>query len=81
MQLVDSYVLLKDGEAWLIGGQITLLPTASTHVVAGSPRDRKLLLSRREQAKLFAETQQNVVGFCPDMGPSISGTLSILLNT
>ncbi|AMO58223.1 SsrA-binding protein [Endozoicomonas montiporae] len=58
VQLVDSYVLLKDGEAWLIGAQITPLNTASTHVIADPLRDRKLLLNKRELAKLFAETQQ-----------------------
>lgn len=58
VQLVDSYVLLKDGEAWLIGVQITPLITASTHVIADPLRDRKLLLNRRELAKLFSETQQ-----------------------
>ena len=58
VQLVDSYVLLKDGEAWLIGAQITPLTTASTHVVADPLRDRKLLLHRKELAKLFAVTQQ-----------------------
>src|SRR3546814_5348792 len=39
-QLVDSYVLLKDGEAWLLGSHITPLTTASTHVIA-DPTDRK----------------------------------------
>ena len=58
VQLVDSYVLLKDGEAWLIGASITPLPTASTHVIADPLRDRKLLLHRKELAKLFAATQQ-----------------------
>src|SRR3546814_19635088 len=33
-QLVDSYVLLKDGEAWLMGAHITPLTSASTHVIA-----------------------------------------------
>ena len=58
VQLVDSYVLLKDGEAWLIGVSIVPLPTASTHVYADPLRDRKLLLNRRELAKLFSVTQQ-----------------------
>ena len=58
VQLVDSYVLLKDGEAWLIGAQITPLDTASTHVIADPLRDRKLLLHRKELAKLFSSTQQ-----------------------
>lgn len=58
VQLVDTYVLLKDGEAWLIGAQITPLLSASTHVVADPLRDRKLLLHRKELAKLFAVVQQ-----------------------
>lgn len=57
-QLIDSYVLLKDGEGWLIGASITPLPQACTHVVADPRRDRKLLLHKRELAKLFAATSQ-----------------------
>ena len=40
-QLVDSYVLLKDGEAYLFGAHITPLKTASTHVIADPTRTRK----------------------------------------
>ncbi len=58
VQLMDSYVLLKNGEAWLIGTHITALSTASTHVETDPRRDRKLLLKSRELAKLFGETQQ-----------------------
>lgn len=57
-QLVDSYVLLRDGEAWLIGANITPLPSASTHVVADPQRTRKLLLHARELAQIFTATQQ-----------------------
>ncbi|MCE0461141.1 MULTISPECIES: SsrA-binding protein SmpB [Pseudomonas] len=57
-QLVDSYVLLKDGEAWLLGSHITPLTTASTHVIADPVRTRKLLLNKRELEKLFAGVQQ-----------------------
>jgi SsrA-binding protein len=52
IQLVDSYVLVKNGEAWLIGCQITPLQTASAHVVADPRRDRKLLLHRNELNRL-----------------------------
>ena len=58
VQLVDSYVLLKDGEAWLIGVSIVPLQTASTHVIADPLRDRKLLLHKRQLAQLFSATQQ-----------------------
>lgn len=57
-QLVDSYVLLKDGEAWLLGAHIEPLNSASTHVVANPDRSRKLLLNQRELGKLFGATQQ-----------------------
>lgn len=58
VQLTDSYVLLRDGEAWLLGANIVPLISASTHVVADPQRTRKLLLHTRELAKLFAATQQ-----------------------
>ena len=58
LQLVDSYVLLKDGEAWLLGSHITPLTTASTHVIADPVRTRKLLLNARELDKLAAAVQQ-----------------------
>ena len=57
-QLTDSYVLLKDGEAWLLGARIEPLQSASTHFVTSPDRTRKLLLSQRELAKLFAGVQQ-----------------------
>ena len=47
-QLTETYVHLRNGEAWLIGMHITPLQTASTHVKADPTRTRKLLLSRRE---------------------------------
>lgn len=58
-QITDSYVLLKDGEAWLLGAQITPLNTASTHFVTDPTRTRKLLLNKRELSKLLAATQRD----------------------
>ena len=58
VQLVDSYVLMKDGEAFLLGCNVTPLNTASTHVIADPGRTKKLLLHKRELAKLFMEVQQ-----------------------
>jgi len=57
-QITDSYVLLKNGEAWLIGAHITPLSTVSTHYVVDPTRSRKLLLSKRELDKLIGGTQQ-----------------------
>jgi SsrA-binding protein len=56
--LGDSYVLIKDGEAWLLGAQITPLDTASTHFVTDPIRTRKLLLHKKELAKINAATAQ-----------------------
>lgn len=56
-QLTDSYVLMKDGEAFLLGAQITPLETASTHFVTDPIRTRKLLLNKKELAKILAATQ------------------------
>lgn len=52
IQLVDSFVELHRGEAWLHGALITPLNTVSTHFVVDAKRKRKLLLNRRELDKL-----------------------------
>jgi SsrA-binding protein len=57
-QLVDAYVLLKDGEAFLLGAHITPLNTASTHVICDPTRTRKLLLHAKEIAKLIGKVHQ-----------------------
>lgn len=51
--IADSYVLMKDGEAWLIGAHFIPLLTASTHIHPDPSRTRKLLLNQRELATLF----------------------------
>ena len=58
VQLVDSYVLIKDGEAFLLGCNVTPLNTTNTHTVADPTRTKKLLLHKKELAKLFSATQQ-----------------------
>lgn len=52
VQLVDSYVFFKNGEAWLMGAHISPLPAASTHFVTDPVRTRKLLLKQREITRL-----------------------------
>jgi len=51
-QITESYVLLRDNEAWLLGAHITPLATASTHVQPDPTRTRKLLLNRQEIDRL-----------------------------
>ncbi len=52
VQLNDTYVMIKNAEAWLIGCHITALHSASTHVDTAPTRSRKLLFHRRELNKL-----------------------------
>jgi SsrA-binding protein len=58
IQLDQGYVILKNNEAWLLGGQITPLQTASTHINPDPQRTRKLLLNHRELAKLIGLTER-----------------------
>jgi len=51
-QITESYVLLRAGEIFLFGAQITPLLSASTHVTADPRRTRKLLLHREEIDRL-----------------------------
>jgi len=51
-QLVDSFVMVRNGEAWLHGSHLTPLNSASTHVNPEPARIRKLLLNRREIDRL-----------------------------
>lgn len=58
VQITDTYVLIKDGEAWLLGAHITPLASASTHFVTDPTRTRKLLLNTKELSQLGRATQQ-----------------------
>ena len=52
VNMTESYVFLRNGEAFISGLTITPLNAACTHVVADPTRTRKLLLNRREIDKL-----------------------------
>ena len=54
----DAYALVKGGELFLFGAQITPLIQASTHVVADDRRTRKLLLHREEIDKLVGAVER-----------------------
>lgn len=49
----DSYVVFRNGEAYLFGATITPLNVASSHIVCDPTRTRKLLLNRKELDNLF----------------------------
>lgn len=54
VQLKESYVVIKNGEAWLAGAHISPLLSASSHIDPQQTRLRKLLLNRRELINLVA---------------------------
>lgn len=55
----ESYAVVRDGELYLFGAQITPLIQACTHVVADAYRTRKLLLHRREIDTLIGRVQRD----------------------
>lgn len=57
-QIAEGYVVLRKGEAWLLGAHIPPLPSASTHVVTDPIRTRKLLLHRHEIDRLIGATER-----------------------
>ncbi|MEM1175898.1 MAG: SsrA-binding protein SmpB [Pseudomonadota bacterium] len=57
-QITETYVHLKNGEAFLIGANFTPLISASTHIKANPTRTRKLLLHRRELDRLVGAVER-----------------------
>ncbi len=58
VQLTDGYVVIRDGELFIIGCQINPLRTASTHVRPDSVRTRKLLLQKDQIRRLIGKVEQ-----------------------
>jgi SsrA-binding protein len=58
VQLTDGYVVIREGELFLIGCQINPLKTASTHVSPDSVRTKKLLLKKEEIRRLIGKVEQ-----------------------
>ena len=56
--LKESYVIIKDDEAWLLGAHISPLENASTHIEPDPTRTRKILLNRKELDQLKTAVQR-----------------------
>ncbi|MFC0679309.1 SsrA-binding protein SmpB [Lysobacter korlensis] len=56
--ITESYAVIRNGEMYLFGAQITPLISASSHVVAEERRTRKLLLHRHEIDNLIGRVQR-----------------------
>lgn len=57
-QLKEAYVVVKDGELFLIGSHISPLTSASTHILPDPTRTRKLLLHASEIDKIIGKVQR-----------------------
>ena len=65
VQLSDGYVVIKDGELWLIGCRIHPLGTASTHVRPEADRTKKLLMHKAEIRRLIGKVEQRGYSLIP----------------
>ena len=58
VNLAESYVFIKDNEAWISGMNITPLPTAAAYTRPEPTRVRKLLLHRNEIDRLMGAVER-----------------------
>jgi SsrA-binding protein len=57
-QLTESYIMIKNNEAWLFGFHLSPLTSTSTHITPEPTRTRKLLLHRRELDRLIGAVER-----------------------
>lgn len=58
VQMTDGYVVIKDGELYLIGLRINALRSASTHITPDADRTKKLLVHKEQIRRLIGKTEQ-----------------------
>ncbi|CAN7626906.1 SsrA-binding protein SmpB [Pseudorhodoferax sp. Leaf265] len=58
VQLTDGYVIVRDGEMFIVGCQINPLRSASTHVNPDAVRTKKLLLHKEQIKRLTGKVEQ-----------------------
>lgn len=58
VQLTDGYVVIKNGELFMIGCRINALRSASTHVRPEADRTKKLLMKKAEIRRLIGKVEQ-----------------------
>jgi SsrA-binding protein len=59
VNISDAHIIVKRGEAFLLGAQINPLMTASTHNINDPTRTRKLLLKRRQINQLIGHIERD----------------------
>jgi len=65
VNLKDSYVKIKDGEAWWMQGHISNLETTNVHFRHDETRPRKLLLHKKEIGKLAGKISEKGFSIVP----------------
>jgi len=58
VQLKEAYVIIRNGELFLIGSHISPLKTASTHINPDPVRTRKLLLQAEQIRRLIGKVER-----------------------
>jgi SsrA-binding protein len=58
VQLTDGYVMIRDGELFLIGCRINPLREASTHIHPEADRTKKLLMKKDQIRRLVGKVEQ-----------------------
>jgi SsrA-binding protein len=58
VQIKEAYIILRNGELFLLGAHITPLPEASTHVQPDPTRTRKLLMHAQQIDKLVGKVER-----------------------
>jgi SsrA-binding protein len=64
-QIKEAYVIVNNGEIFLIGCHISPLPAASTHFLPDPTRTRKLLLHAREIDRLIGSVERSGYALVP----------------
>ncbi len=64
-QIADAYVMVRNGELFLIGSHVSPLPTVSTHFVPDPTRTRKLLMRADEIRRLVGKVEQRGYSLIP----------------
>jgi len=64
-QLTESYVNIRNGEAWLVGAHFSPLTSTSTHIHPDATRSRKLLLHRGELDRLVGAVERKGYALVP----------------
>jgi SsrA-binding protein len=64
-QIADAYVMVRNGELFLIGSHVSPLPTVSTHFIPEPTRTRKLLMRADEIRRLIGKVEQRGYSLIP----------------